>query len=84
MEVLDQSVQRIGPSLHHCSPTGGDLSFAAWSGTPWMNLRLLVDSCQLLDGGCEGSLGFLGWVHFWVLGAAVVVLVAVVAFRAVC
>jgi hypothetical protein len=48
-----------------------------------MNLQLLVDSCQMLDGGCEGSLGFLGWVHFWVLGATVVVLVAVVAFHAV-
>jgi hypothetical protein len=37
----------------------------------------------IVGRGCEGSLGFLGWVHFWVLGAAVVVVV-VVAFRAVC
>jgi hypothetical protein len=38
----------------------------------------------IVGRGCEGSLGFLGWVHFWVLGATMVVLVAVVAFRAVC
>jgi hypothetical protein len=38
----------------------------------------------IVGRGCEGLLGFLGWVHFWELGATVVVLVVVVAFRVVC
>jgi hypothetical protein len=45
-----------------------------------MNLPLLVESCQLLVGGVRVHLVFL--VGF-MLGAVVVVLVVVVAFRAV-